>query len=440
MRFAKMAELDAWDVFDRKISKGKLATVTMPGSDPDVEPVIESIALPADMVDAVRAAFEPTRVKIAAQRRELARKTLILCEGGTEQHYITELVQFLGVENRVEIWASGQTDPGAAVQAVLRDWLWNERLGINQYRDVWLVFDRDRHALYRQAEKLRKTADNVHLVLTRPCIEYWFLLHFKKFKDDLPLDGKVIYSTVTNTEVDDDGIHHAFTYETFEPVTLPETCLNRLVAHQPDYKKGAAGYLERFGTKTDRAYVRATEIAKTSKAHGSDMPALIDRLCELRGIQPNQLFTALQNNRPFGRSPKGLWVREGVSMPPGADRLAALAKDLELADDTVRRWIRLHREIGELAAWCRRSILVQTSPTSTGMLAARLDVHLNPGCISGDLWEEDRREIIRICRHENLKAADYDRLQAIFRTLHRADAWVKRMFQSKGAKDLSNGA
>lgn len=46
------------------------------------------------------------------------------------------------------------------------------------YDEVWCMFDVDEHPRLREAIE-KASANGVHLAITNPCIELWFILHFE---------------------------------------------------------------------------------------------------------------------------------------------------------------------------------------------------------------------------------------------------------------------
>jgi len=118
-------------------------------------------------------------------RKELKRKPpyrtpnkieLIVCEGSiTEPAYFRSLKGTLRLHAvKVEVVGLRQSRPIDVVDHAISK--------KKEYEKVWCVVDVEipPHRTLNEAwEKARET-DGLELILTNPCIEYWFLLHFKK--------------------------------------------------------------------------------------------------------------------------------------------------------------------------------------------------------------------------------------------------------------------
>ncbi len=109
---------------------------------------------------------------------------LIVCEGAkTEPVYFEDLKRLWKLQ-AAQVFVSGSggaSDPLSVVkQAVrLREKRKDnaERGGPPRYDQVWCVVDRDQHKKLPKAVDLAK-AENIRLVLSTPCFEFWYLLHF----------------------------------------------------------------------------------------------------------------------------------------------------------------------------------------------------------------------------------------------------------------------
>ena len=87
----------------------------------------------------------------------------------------------------------------------------------------------------------------IHLAATKPCFEYWLLLHFDDFQDDLPLaqGWYVAKRQVQGKQVAPDRSVR-MTMEFLERVAHPEAVLKRLKKHMPGYGKNKAGVFEQL--------------------------------------------------------------------------------------------------------------------------------------------------------------------------------------------------
>lgn len=113
---------------------------------------------------------------IKRPRRNLESKKVILivCEGEkTEINYFKTLKEFLGLTS-VHIKSSPHPSPTKIIKYAIR-----QAKEINEYDEIYCVFDRDTHGDFDMALKL---VDKNHLkaIVSDPCFEFWILLHFVK--------------------------------------------------------------------------------------------------------------------------------------------------------------------------------------------------------------------------------------------------------------------
>lgn len=111
---------------------------------------------------------------------------LIVCEGSkTEQAYFASLRRELRLYAvRIHVFSPDESDPMAIVeQAIAKKKEVSEP--DNPCERVWCVVDVEipPHEALDRAWERAKSVNKLELILTNPCIEYWFLLHFGKHTD-----------------------------------------------------------------------------------------------------------------------------------------------------------------------------------------------------------------------------------------------------------------
>jgi hypothetical protein len=110
------------------------------------------------------------------RRREARYKpqptVLIICEDTKSgKRYLEDARVHFRVEAKVEVAHVGHTDPrGIVTQAIARS---------KKYDIVYCVIDRDTHETFNEAENLAKQHQNIDLIVSHPCFEFWLLLHFQ---------------------------------------------------------------------------------------------------------------------------------------------------------------------------------------------------------------------------------------------------------------------
>ncbi|MGM0705932.1 MAG: RloB family protein [Bacteroidota bacterium] len=114
-------------------------------------------------------------------QREIYDRVLIVCEGErTESSYFKDLCHDLRISSAVVITGDSDPDPRGVVT-----------YGLQKYREdgdfdrLYCVFDRDTHpesnfrAAKQQLRQARKQRIDAHWTVSRPCFEYWILLHYE---------------------------------------------------------------------------------------------------------------------------------------------------------------------------------------------------------------------------------------------------------------------
>lgn len=95
---------------------------------------------------------------------------LIICEDTkSSKLYLDDASVHLRANVHVELNHCGNTDPLGIVTAAIKRQ--------NRFEFIFCVIDRDTHANFSQAVTLAKL-NNIHLITSYPCFEFWLLLHF----------------------------------------------------------------------------------------------------------------------------------------------------------------------------------------------------------------------------------------------------------------------
>lgn len=96
---------------------------------------------------------------------------LVICEDiKSGKLYIQDATVHFRVNVKVEVAHCGKTDPlGIVRTAIIRKKVFDK---------VYCVIDRDTHQNFDEAIALADTANDVEIVASYPCMEFWYLLHF----------------------------------------------------------------------------------------------------------------------------------------------------------------------------------------------------------------------------------------------------------------------
>ena len=117
--------------------------------------------------------------------REPKKRVIVVCEGEkTEPDYLRQLSRLTRTALvHLEIVDSTHTAPKQLVEVaceevkILAKEAKRTRDKAARNDEVWCVFDVDQHPLIPEALQ-QAEANGVHVALSNPCIELWFLLHF----------------------------------------------------------------------------------------------------------------------------------------------------------------------------------------------------------------------------------------------------------------------
>ncbi|WP_308924611.1 RloB family protein [Janthinobacterium sp. J1-1] len=98
-------------------------------------------------------------------------KILIICEDSKSgKRYIEDATRYYRVHVSIKVSHCGKTDPkGIVVEAISQK---------NNYDNVFCAIDRDTHLNYDEALALAFKVENVTVISSHPCMEYWYVLHF----------------------------------------------------------------------------------------------------------------------------------------------------------------------------------------------------------------------------------------------------------------------
>ena len=107
-------------------------------------------------------------------RENLRPKILVLCEGRDERRYFNSLQREFSFTG-LEIPTTRFNTPRELVREAVR--LKKEARKTNPYDRIYVVVDHDNHPHQPEAFDQAR-ANNVTMIFSNPCFEYWYLLHF----------------------------------------------------------------------------------------------------------------------------------------------------------------------------------------------------------------------------------------------------------------------
>ena len=129
----------------------------------------------------------PRKLNRQRPSKEIGQKILIVCEGSkTEPSYFESIRKELRLStlNIIVLPHPGRTDPRSIIEHTIekRQEMKQER-SWTQGDKAWAVFDGDEHIEQNydnwQSAINRANSQKIHLAITNPCFEFWYLIHFR---------------------------------------------------------------------------------------------------------------------------------------------------------------------------------------------------------------------------------------------------------------------
>lgn len=187
-------------------------------------------------------------------RRKPGRKpprsiTLIVCEGETERTYFDVARAHYGLTN-AEVIIANNTEGSAPISVVRCAERKSTELG--GYDKIYCVFDRDRHASFREAcDKIRSLSTRakkplpIEEIVSIPCFEIWVLLHFD---------------------------------QTDAPAERCADVVVRIQNHMPNYRKADVTVARQLMNDVDTALINADWLERRAAANGNNPYTAVHRL------------------------------------------------------------------------------------------------------------------------------------------------------------------
>lgn len=98
-------------------------------------------------------------------------KVLIICEDSVSgKQYLEDAAFHFRADAKVEIAHYGITHPSGIVEEAV-----SKR---KKFDKIFCAIDRDEHDCFDKALLLAKAYDNIHIIASYPCFEFWLILHF----------------------------------------------------------------------------------------------------------------------------------------------------------------------------------------------------------------------------------------------------------------------
>ncbi len=152
-------------------------------------------------------------------------RILILVEGEvTEVKYLRTFMRHFGIDERwCTVVRPNKCSPMGLVQTADQTLRENRS---SPYTEAWLVFDVDHHSTFEEAVRQAKNHPFIHLVISKPCIEYWFLHLFGiEHREAFFEKGAPLGSPKRTVEYLPDGRVRETVVTEFEAVNSTDLCV-----------------------------------------------------------------------------------------------------------------------------------------------------------------------------------------------------------------------
>ncbi len=173
-------------------------------------------------------------------QQEVDKKILIVTEGETEINYINFLVDKYGVKKeKIKIIKGGV--PTTVLRKAKDEQKKEKKRRYNElgYDDVYCVIDKDRHKKFEQVKNEIKEIEDFQAIISIPCLEFWFLLHYEYSRSGYYQGGDLLSPC--------------------------KECIKKLKYFYPSYGKTDKKFFKKIENDIDKAKRHAKSIMKEIK-------------------------------------------------------------------------------------------------------------------------------------------------------------------------------
>lgn len=176
-------------------------------------------------------------------------RVLIVCEGETERLYFQGLINELQLSTaNIQILNPKQNTPNSLLIKA-KELYKNSKIQRNPFDRVYCIFDKDGHTKYQETKgdikQIKKLKSVYYYAFSKPCFEFWLLLHFKK--TDRPFinfdelrrykDFKKYFPNYKKSEIIFDDLKDKIPTACQNSKDNPHTNVNELVEYLQNIKK-----------------------------------------------------------------------------------------------------------------------------------------------------------------------------------------------------------
>lgn len=109
---------------------------------------------------------------------------LVICEDSKSgKQYLEDICAAFRAHVKVKVIHCGKTDPKGIVEEAITQ--------LRKFNKVFCMIDRDRHPSFDQALALASGKENIEIIASYPCFEFWLLLHFGYCNKPYVEEGKL---------------------------------------------------------------------------------------------------------------------------------------------------------------------------------------------------------------------------------------------------------
>lgn len=218
---------------------------------------------------------------------QFEKRIMVLCEGETEKAYISEWASEHKVSHLVSIRTCIDNSPLGLLQEGVKEYFWQQKTTDNPYEEVWLVFDRDSHTSFHKTLDLSERFPFIHLCWSNPCLEAWFIMHFKKLPN---FQRNIEVLMDTSAVIDHEQPYVKNEINAYELVASAKQVCDCLKKTWKGYQKGKTDYLTTLKPRMESAleYCLETDLHKDRFAFGSLMPELLNAITALKSCSSEE--------------------------------------------------------------------------------------------------------------------------------------------------------
>lgn len=240
---------------------------------------------------------------------------LVLCEGQTEVNYLRGLLLQFGLSSLFCVQLAKHTQPELIIEEAVKEKYW-QQMEKKDFPEVMAVFDRDCHPGFHDALELA-ARHGIKTFSSNPCIEVWFLSHFKDPRKLLSRRIKSFYQQFSKTRKVSEREFEIITVQKGELLYASDDCIELLKKELPGYQKNDIQICGRL--KKNLANALKLNPQTPPDELGSDLGKFVQMLELIKASLEDQRSIKKEDHenpvKPNGEEANGIGVEESSPAP-----------------------------------------------------------------------------------------------------------------------------